>query len=152
MKLKIHQPTIIINRIGAAVIDMFIISFIYGMIVALVTGRYRAMFNRFDVSLGDYRYDFALIFTLMALYFIVLPLFWKGQTVGKRFTRIRILKANGEQVELKTLVWRFILLIVPNAVLLGIPLIVNVYIMLFRQDNRGYHDLAAKTKVINAVV
>lgn len=148
MKLTMHQPAIVINRVGAVLIDIFLISVLYGIIVAIITGDYTAMVKRFNVSLGDYRYDLILAFGLIVVYFIILPFIWKGYTVGKRFTRTRIVKNEGEEVGIGTLAWRFILLLIPSILLLGMPIIINIYIMLFRRDNRGYHDLAASTKVI----
>ncbi len=75
MKLKMHRPAVVMNRIGASIIDMFLISVLYGVIVAILTGNYSAIFNRFNVSLGDYRYDLTLVFILMAIYFIFSPLY-----------------------------------------------------------------------------
>jgi uncharacterized RDD family membrane protein YckC len=151
MKLKMHRPAAVMNRIGATVIDMFLISLIYGVIVSVTTGNYSDIINRFNVSFGDSRYDFALAFGLMAAYFVLLPLLWKGYTAGKKFTGTRIVKQNGETAGVGTLVLRFVLILLPSIVLLGIPAIANVYMMLFRRDNRGYHDLAAGTKVVGGV-
>ncbi|MGQ0455101.1 RDD family protein [Bacillus sp. SS-TM] len=50
------------------------------------------MFKRFNISLGDFRYDFAVVFILMAIYFIVLPFLWNGVTLGKKITRIKLLQ------------------------------------------------------------
>ena len=55
----------------------------YGAVVAIMTGNYSAMFKRFNISLGDFRYDFAVVFILMAILFIV-PFIWNGVTLGKR--------------------------------------------------------------------
>ncbi|MNG37009.1 RDD family protein [compost metagenome] len=63
--------------------------------------------------------------------------------------RIQLLKESGEAAGAGTLFWRFCILVLSNVVLLGIPAIANIYIMLLRKDNRGYHDLAARTKVIS---
>ncbi|MEC2537078.1 RDD family protein, partial [Bacillus cereus] len=48
MKLKMHRPALVMNRIGASLIDMFLISVMYGAVVAIVTGNYSAMFKRFN--------------------------------------------------------------------------------------------------------
>lgn len=142
-----HNPNIIMNRVGATLLDMFIISVVYGVIVAISTGNYKAIFDRFDVSFGDYRFDLTLIFVLMFIYFVFVPLFWNGLTVGKKITRVRLVKTNGEPLDFITLFVRFLILIIPTLFLLGIPAIVTIYMMLFRKDNRGYHDLVARTKV-----
>lgn len=62
MKLKMHRPALVMNRIGASLIDMFLISVMYGAVVAVMTGNYSAIFNRFNISFGDYRYDLAVVF------------------------------------------------------------------------------------------
>lgn len=151
MKLKMHRPAVVINRLGASAIDMFLISALYGVIVGIVTGEYSAMWKRFNISLGDYRYDFALVFLLMALYFIILPLVWNGCTVGKKVTRIKLISLTSEKVTLKILTMRFFVLLIPNILLLGIPSLCNIYMMLFRKDNSGFHDLVMKTRVISVV-
>ncbi|MGI2731310.1 RDD family protein [Bacillus cytotoxicus] len=151
MKLKMHRPAVVMNRIGASIIDMFLISVLYGVIVAILTGNYSAIFNRFNVSLGDYRYDITLVFILMAIYFIFLPFIWNGCTIGKKITRIKLISLTRETLTIRMLLVRFFVLLVPNIVFLGIPAICNVYMMLFRQDNCGFHDLVTKTKVMSLV-
>lgn len=37
MKLKMHRPALVMNRIGASLIDMFLISVMYGAVVAIMT-------------------------------------------------------------------------------------------------------------------
>ncbi|WP_020059358.1 RDD family protein [Bacillus sp. 123MFChir2] len=151
MKLKIHRPAIVMNRIGAAIIDMFFISVLYGAVVAITTGNYKAILNRFNVSSGDIRYDLGLVCVLMALYFIVLPFMWNGYTLGKKFTRTKLVSLTKEKLTLGILTMRFFVLLIPNILFLGIPIICNVYMMLFRSDNSGFHDLIVKTKVMSVV-
>lgn len=151
MKLKMHRPTLVMNRIGASLIDMFLISVMYGAVVAVMTGNYSAIFNRFNISFGDYRYDLAVVFILMAIYFILLPFIWNGVTLGKKVTRIKLISLKSEKLTLQTLTIRFFVLLLPNILLLGIPILCNVYMMLFRKDNCGFQDLITKTKVISLV-
>ena len=107
MKLKMHRPALVMNRIGASLIDMFLISVMYGAVVAIMTGNYSAMFKRFNI-LGDFRYDFAVVFILMAIYFIVLPFIWNGVTLGKKVTRIKLISLKSEKLTLQTLIIRFL--------------------------------------------
>ena len=151
MKLKMHRPALVMNRIGASLIDMFLISVMYGEVVAVMTGNYSAIFNRFNISFGDYRYDLAVVFILMAIYFILLPFIWNGVTLGKKVTRIKLISLKSEKLTLQTLTIRFFVLLLPNILLLGIPILCNVYMMLFRKDNCGFQDLITKTKVISLV-
>ncbi|MCU5530066.1 RDD family protein, partial [Bacillus cereus] len=135
MKLKMHRPALVMNRIGASLIDMFLISVMYGAVVAVMTGNYSAIFNRFNISFCDYRYDLAVVFILMAIYFILLPFIWNGVTLGKKVTRIKLISLKSEKLTLQTLTIRFFVLLLPNILLLGIPILCNVYMMLFRKDN-----------------
>ncbi|AIE80666.1 RDD family protein [Bacillus tropicus] len=151
MKLKMHRPALVMNRIGASLIDMFLISVMYGAVVAVMTGNYSAIFNRFNISFGDYRYDLVVVFILMAIYFILLPFIWNGVTLGKKVTRIKLISLQSEKLTLQTLTIRFFVLLLPNILLLGIPILCNVYMMLFRKDNCGFQDLITKTKVISLV-
>ncbi|KXY98400.1 MULTISPECIES: RDD family protein [Bacillus cereus group] len=151
MKLKMHRPALVMNRIGASLIDMFLISVMYGAVVAVMTGNYSAIFNRFNISFGDYRYDLAVVFILMAIYFILLPFIWNGVTLGKKVTRIKLISLKSEKLTLQTLTIRFFVLLLPNILLLGIPILCNVYMMLFRKNNCGFQDLITKTKVISLV-
>ncbi|PGH95442.1 RDD family protein [Bacillus anthracis] len=152
MKLKMHRPALVMNRIGASLIDMFLISVMYGAVVAVMTGNYSAIFNRFNISFGDYRYDLVVVFILMAIYFILLPFIWNGVTLGKKVTRIKLISLQSEKLTLQTLTIRFFVLLLPNILLLGIPILCNVYMMLFRKDNCGFQDLITKTKVISLVL
>ncbi|WP_166701937.1 RDD family protein [Bacillus albus] len=151
MKLKMHRPALVMNRIGASLIDMFLISVMYGAVVAVMTGNYSAIFDRFNISFGDYRYDLAVVFILMAIYFILVPFIWNGVTLGKKVTRIKLISLKSEKLTLQTLMIRFFVLLLPNILLLGIPILCNVYMMLFRKDNCGFQDLITKTKVISLV-
>ncbi|MFY0162042.1 RDD family protein [Bacillus anthracis] len=151
MKLKMHRPALVMNRIGASLIDLFLISVMYGAVVAVMTGNYSAIFNRFNISFGDYRYDLAVVFILMAIYFILLPFIWNGVTLGKKVTRIKLISLKSEKLTIQTLTIRFFVLLLPNILLLGIPILCNVYMMLFRKDNCGFQDLITKTKVISLV-
>ncbi|MCU5498715.1 RDD family protein, partial [Bacillus wiedmannii] len=127
MKLKMHRPALVMNRIGASLIDMFLISVMYGAVVAIMTGNYSAIFNRFNISFGDYRYDLAVVFILMAIYFILVPFIWNGVTLGKKVTRIKLISLKSEKLTLQTLIIRFFVLLLPNILLLGIPILCNVY-------------------------
>lgn len=118
MKLKMHRPALVMNRIGASLIDMFLISVTYGAVVAIITGNYSAIFDRFNISLGDYRYDLTLVFVLMAINFILLPFLWNGSTLGKKVTRTKIISLTSEKLTLQTLIIRFLVLLLPSILLL----------------------------------
>lgn len=109
---------------------------------------------------------------LIILYFIVFQFYNKGQTLGKKLMKIRVVSVkNGElsldQVTYRALVVNSILfnILAIGAVLFvgksyyyyaysGIQLLsstvffITILMILFRKDGRGLHDVIAGTKVI----
>ena len=106
-------------------------------------------------------------------YFVVMPIFTKGQTLGKKIMKIKIVDMNDEAVNGNRLLVRALILysIAANTLnlilllvldksaymttsglignLFNIILIVSFVMILVRKDKRGLHDLASGTKVIS---
>ena len=106
------------------------------------------------------------------LYFGILQFFLKGQTLGKKILKLRIVPANDKrnniaQYILRSLIVNNVLLNAVNVVFLAtatrvtfnkvdniisflISLVeaVIIFLVITRKDNRGIHDLLANTKVI----
>jgi len=107
-------------------------------------------------------------------YFIVFAYLNKGQTIGKKIFKIKVVE-NGDAPSLKAMILRniIILQIVSNlcsVILINILnknmyflvtetvtaieeliIIVSVFMILYRSDKRGVHDLIAHTEVIEEV-
>lgn len=107
------------------------------------------------------------------LYFVVMPLFTKGQTLGKKLMKIKIVNNDGSEVGTNGLLFRglilygilssiitLILLLVTSkstyigtsgniTALFGLINIVSFVMILVRKDGRGIHDLLGNTKVIS---
>lgn len=105
-------------------------------------------------------------------YFVILPYFFEGQTLGKRIMGLKIRRRDGELLMLTDLIIRnliinglgfllislCILYIAPSmiyfivATLLGILqillVIVSVFMVIYRKDNRGLHDVLSETIVV----
>ncbi|WP_100405288.1 RDD family protein [Bacillus solitudinis] len=81
------------------------------------------------------------------LYSLLLPVFWYGYTVGKRICGIRIVKLDGSNVGFGTMLLRYIVAGFVYVITLGIAYIVSIFMVAFRQDKRGVHDMIAKTYV-----
>ena len=104
-------------------------------------------------------------------YFVLFQYFNKGQTIGKKFMKIKVTSNDGEKAKFWQLALRSIVVyeIVFN-ILLGIFVIacskelyininsainivyqllfyITIIMLVFRKDGRGLHDLIAKTKV-----
>ncbi|WP_214482331.1 RDD family protein [Bacillus sp. SM2101] len=81
------------------------------------------------------------------IYGTLLPVFWKGYTVGKKIVGIRIVKIDGTNVHLGTMVLRVIVAGIVYGLTLGIGIIVSIFMVLLREDNRSIHDFVANTYV-----
>ncbi len=122
----------------------------------------------------DYSNVFPMIVqvVLIILYFIVFQFYNKGQTLGKKLMKLRLVSVNQEplninQVSIHAILINSILinmLVLASLLLLGrnyyfyASLVIQVLdftlifvilmMILFRKDGRGLHDVLAKTKVI----
>lgn len=80
-------------------------------------------------------------------YYVLIPIFWYGYTVGKRFCGIRIVKLNGDDVTLGTMLLREVLGAIIYSITFGIAAIVSAFMVGLREDKRSIHDLIAGTYV-----
>lgn len=105
-------------------------------------------------------------------YFIILPLYNNGSTIGQKVTGIKVEASYNQKLTFKCLFMRNLILngllyliviilalyILPTKVyfiLSGITgfiqillVIISIFMVLYRKDKRGIHDLLAKTKVV----
>ena len=110
---------------------------------------------------------------VLVLYYIVFQYYNKGQTIGKKIMKVRVINTEGKdltmnQVALRALIVDSILiniLLIGSLLFLGknyyyyasfslqmldsILIIAALIMILFRHDGRGLHDIIAKTKVIS---
>ena len=96
----------IVRRSIAYMLDWFIATFIFGI-----------LFIIFDFQV-NYNY---LIF--IAAYFILLPYFFKGQTLGCKFMKIKIVSTKGEKLTLMQMILRTLFFYLGYA---GMPLLVLI--------------------------
>ena len=111
--------------------------------------------------------------TVLVLYFVVFQAYNKGQTLGKKIMKIKIVGIDGKdlttnQVAIRALIINSIFsnLLIIGALLFsnrdiyyyislglqgleGLIVIITLIMILFRKDGRGLHDLLAKTQVIS---
>ena len=110
---------------------------------------------------------------LTTVYFVVLPYFMNGQTLGKKLMKLQIVSGNEKKLTmnnyliralfinsilLNTLGVLFILFLPKNAYfkandvityIFGAFFIVSISMILFRQDKRGLHDILSGTIVVS---
>lgn len=109
---------------------------------------------------------------LMFLYFVVFAYFFEGETVGKRIMKIKVVDKEGKRVKFTSLIIRLLILqgLPLTFITMVLPFILNesafvissyiISILTFAleiailattfncKENRGLHDILAKTKVI----
>jgi uncharacterized RDD family membrane protein YckC len=111
-------------------------------------------------------------FVMVIVYFVIFQAKNHGQTLGKRLLRIRVIKEDGDNVEVNDILFRSLLVngIVYSMLSMGfifilkgysyfiftsvlgfiqlLLLIISMLMILYRKDKRGLHDLMGNTKVI----
>ncbi|MFF3021435.1 MULTISPECIES: RDD family protein [Bacillaceae] len=138
------------QRLSAFLFDTFIVSVAYGIIIAIITMNPEKILSRFNSTSGNSTVDLIVISIIMIILFVVVPQFNKGMTFGQRFLAIKMIKDNYEETTMILFFIRFIFIAGISVLFLGVPLIVNVYLMLFRKDHKTIQDLLFKTRVIQA--
>jgi uncharacterized RDD family membrane protein YckC len=138
------------QRLSAFLFDTFIVSVAYGIIIAIITMNPEKILSRFNSTSGNSTVDLIVISIIMIILFVVVQKFNKGMTFGQRFLAIKMIKDNYEETTMILFFIRFIFIAGISVLLLGVPLIANVYLMLFRKDHKTIQDLLFKTRVIQA--
>ncbi|WP_180950478.1 RDD family protein [Bacillus halotolerans] len=118
-------------RLGASLLDYIIVSVPLLLIYWLITGK--------DPNES-------MIISLVVL----LPVFWQGYLIGKRICGIRIVKKDGSQVVLVTMIMRVIIAGLVYGITFGLGLIVSLFMIGLREDKRTLHDFIAGTYVTYA--
>lgn len=143
------------HRVMAALLDFIIVGTFLAIIsvgkipflVSMINGGEHVVTTKFVVD--TFRYGILYSFFLI-LYYIIVPLFSKGQTIGKKVFKLQIVREDNEKLDSKTLFYREgigrILIIFAS---LGMTSLVSVIIMALREDKKGLADILAKTKVID---
>lgn len=117
----------------------------------------------------------AIVFAIF--YFVIVPTFiYKGQTLGKKLCKIKIVKKSNEEITLKNMllrqvvgiiiiegslvtasaIWHSIVTIITQVNFIS-PLMylgfvmtaISILLMLFKGENRAIHDYLGGTKVVN---
>ncbi len=129
-------------RIWAALLDVVIMGVPVGLIVLII---YREQIK--DAGLISTP-NFVNI-ALLAVITILLWVNWDGRTPGKKLLRIRIVShPEHRNFSYGTATIRT-LLSLTGALTLGVGYVVQASMIGSRPDNRGYHDLAARTCVVH---
>ncbi|MBA2173748.1 RDD family protein [Halobacillus locisalis] len=122
------------DRLGASLLDGVIVGILFSIIGYVVHGE----INNEEYNITD---------LLNLLYLVLIPVIWKGYTIGKRILKIRIVRKSGQNVGLWTMVLRAVVGGLVYAFTFGIGLIVSAFMVGLREDKRAIHDFIAGTYV-----
>lgn len=136
---------------------------------------YQEKYNKLYYQMEKYNVSTNIVsFIVIGSYFILLPYFNKGQTLGKKITNIKIKANKGKKVKfinyfVRSLILNYLWLYPIRLILLyslssnNFYYIMNkvqifgtltIYVcgcmILFSQDRRGLHDICANTKVVDS--
>lgn len=138
------------SRLLAVLIDAFI-TFLFFVVMAFLTG-----ISTSEMMEDTFNVKFLMISILSILIFnVIIPTFaWKGQTLGKRWIKIAVVKNTDEEVDLVTMLVRSVLLFFGQITLPIVSYVINVIafidpLLIFRSNKKTIHDIIAKTKVID---
>ena len=188
------------ERLGAYIIDVWIVFLVTSLIATFVdfnqdkvkvlnaeidelTSRVLNNEISFDTYFGEYAsiaqdidrnnaiYNVVNAFVIIS-FFIVIPYFNDGMSIGKRILKIKVVRDDGELLSLNNLVIRnfittslaymlislSLLYITPTMFYFWIILflsfmqfllvILSAFMVIYRRDKRGLHDMLAHTSVI----
>ncbi|WP_374562836.1 RDD family protein [Sinobaca sp. H24] len=144
------QPGGFWRRLAANIIDGVIVGIaglIIGLIVVYVFGVEPASAPEEGWTAGV---DFANN-SVSLLYSLALPVLWSGYTVGKKALGIRIVKKDGSNVGIGTMLMRVIVSGIVYLFTLGIGVIVSIFMVAIRKDKRAIHDFIAGTQVTTSL-
>lgn len=86
------------------------------------------------------------------IYWIVLPIVWPRQTIGRAIFYVKLVRLNGEPLSFGTLIIRELLAkIILFIFTFGLIAFVNLYMVLRSNGRRAIHDRMANTLVVSTL-
>ncbi|MCQ2794121.1 MAG: RDD family protein [Bacilli bacterium] len=94
----------------------------------------------------------AVLICVVILYFVALPVYWDGQTIGKRFMGIRIIdKQTLKGPSVRTMFLRETTRIVTAVLTLGFSAIVSLIALCVNPKHTTFHEEISMTRVVDIV-
>ena len=92
-----------------------------------------------------------MIYAIFLLsYYMIIPIFLPGQTLGKKIFRIKVVNEDGSNIDYRVLFFReAICRILVRTISFGFSSVASFIIMLIRDDKKSFADVFANTKVID---
>jgi uncharacterized RDD family membrane protein YckC len=137
------------SRAWALLIDYHILTFlivgfllIWSFIAYQVVELWNQIFRNTDVGLWMLAIAFLVTFFLYTGYFVLFETLWQGQTPGKRFAKIRVVRDDGRPIGIQQAVLRSLLRPFDDILFIG------AFLIMFSQREKRLGDLVAGTIVI----
>ncbi|YAF98367.1 MAG: RDD family protein [Nodularia sp. CChRGM 3473] len=130
-------------QILALTLAVFIIAWtiISGLLVDFWTENFGAIASVWLVAIA-----FFIIFVIYVGYFVFFETFWQGQTPGKRWAKIRVVRDNGRPIGLQQATLRGLLRPFDEFLFIG------AFLIMFSRREKRLGDLASGTIVIQAQI
>ncbi|MFA5687418.1 MAG: RDD family protein [Bacilli bacterium] len=144
------------HRIFANLFDLIVVASLlllltFRSIIALINGLVNP--SSLD-SLALFILSFSsgiFTFAIVLIYFVILPLFWNGQTLGKRFFKIKIMKIDGSEIDFKTIFLRESTRVLLVIMTFGFSALVDMIILIISKQGLGFYDYVSSTQVVDVV-
>lgn len=135
--MDINKPAGFGIRLLASIIDVFILILTSSFIFYIFSGKLSI-----DWTNGV---AWQLMYTL---YLTVIPVLWGGYVIGKRICGIKVKRMDNQNVTLPNMIMREIVgYYLISLITLGLSVVVSVFMIIFREDKRGIHDIIGGTYV-----
>lgn len=93
----------------------------------------------------------ALVISFTVFYFVCIPIFWDGQTVGKKLMNIKIIDITTNRVpNAKIMFLREGTRIITFVLTFGLSIIASIIAMKLTKNNVTFHETLSKTKVVES--
>jgi len=133
------------ERLLAAIIDLIIIiAFIY--VISQIISTFNLI--NYDMNQWSKIAIYSLLFLPAMIYTLVSEIFFKGQTLGKKVLKIKVIKTDGYAAGFGDYFARWIFRIV-DIWLLGLTPIIGIISIVVSKDNQRIGGLASGTAVIS---
>ena len=145
------------HRILASLFDIFILLAL--VLIALIP----SIVSLINVLVSDNSWNVAALYVssffsgataliFVIIYTIVVPVYLNGQTFGKKYFNISVVKKNGTQIDFKTMFIRELSRVFVLLATLGLSLIVDLITLLTSHGGVTFYDTLSSTSVVDVFV
>ncbi|XMB86286.1 RDD family protein [Mycoplasmatota bacterium WC44] len=158
-----------IRRFGSYFVDNIVLSILQLPFLGLVNGRVsnfvdlaydlennlisESYFMEQYIDFMIYILKFSLLFalTVMVVYYAIVPLFWKGKTIGRVVCGCYVQTTDGSELTFSRLFVREVIFkLLWWTLTLGIGSIIDFLMVALREDKKTIRDIITKTEIVES--